>query len=201
MSCGATLGIGAMFCGECGARVVGGTSASQPTVPVSAIISTVPPGLVPERPVAPLPPAVVITAPPPASVAPAPAENAVDEDLDATIMSPRRGGSPWSIVTPDGTWLAIREPSVIGRAPRIPEGRAGLVLLPLIDDTKSLSKTHAVLTPDGDTFTVEDLGSTNGVIITTREGAVVDALPGVVTPLSVGSVLELGDFLLVVERS
>jgi len=123
----------------------------------------------------------------------------LDEDFDETIISPRRRAN-WYLVAPDGTRHPIRSGTVIGRAPTQPANRAAAEVLPLADVTKSLSKTHAYLEPNGESLTIEDLASTNGVIVRLKDGGETEAMPGDRLPLEPGTVVELGDYFLTVVR-
>ena len=178
----------------------------QPTVPVPRLIASVPDS---------------ITAPPPAPVA-APVASVVDDDdefdrtilvaptpvvdedddddLDRTILAPRKTPA-FTLTGPDGVVHQIRVATVIGRSPARPLHRPGIELLPLPDVTKSLSKSHAVVEPEGDTLTIEDLGSTNGVVILGDDGSEIDVPTGRRTPLATGTVLALGDYILTIGRT
>jgi hypothetical protein len=123
----------------------------------------------------------------------------LDEDFDETVISPRRHAS-WYLVAPDGTRHPIRSGTVIGRAPSAPLKRPTADLLSLADVTKSLSKTHAYLEPNGESLTIEDLASTNGVIVRAKDGGETEAMPGDRLALEPGSVVELGDYFLTVVR-
>jgi pSer/pThr/pTyr-binding forkhead associated (FHA) protein len=121
------------------------------------------------------------------------------DDFEATILAPRR--RPWTITGPDGIAHPIRVPTVIGRAPQRPLDRSDAEVLPLADPTKSLSKSHAIVELDADGFAITDLGSTNGIVILDAAGHEVMLPVGVRVPVDAGTRLELGDFVLVVDRS
>jgi hypothetical protein len=194
-----------MFCGECGAKVL--TSMTPP--PSAPVVAPTPPSAAVPPPPASQPtvsltvpvmpiPAFNLPIPAPRQVAPViPAE--LDEDFDETVISPRRHAS-WYLVAPDGTRHPIRSGTVIGRAPSLPLKRPTGDLLPLVDMTKSLSKTHAYLEPNGESLTIEDLASTNGVIVRAQDGGETEAMPGDRLALEPGSVVELGDYFLTVVR-
>ena len=44
----------------------------------------------------------------------------------------------------------------------------------MVDDTKTVSKSHAVLRLVGDTWVIEDSGSTNGSIVLDESGAEIE---------------------------
>jgi hypothetical protein len=127
------------------------------------------------------------------------AAQADDQFPDATIITPRRR-TGWFVVDPSGTRHPISNRTVFGRAPVRPATMQDAALLALTDPSKSLSKTHAVVTPTPHGLVIEDVGSTNGVIITSPDGAESTAAVGVETPLEPGSVLELGEFVLRIEH-
>jgi hypothetical protein len=163
-------------------------AAAQPTVPLRGLIDNLPLGLL-DRGAAP-PPA------PPATPAAAPVAAPDPEgDVEETVLAPRRTAT-WRIVTPAGERHAIRGATVIGRAPA---PREGATVLALADPSKSLSKSHALLDVVDDRLVIEDLGSTNGVIV--HDGTVeLDLPPGERTALAAGVTLELGEYTLGVER-
>lgn len=241
VTCGAELRPGAMFCGECGARVVKLVTpvdpvppAAAPAAPVlveparseSAIVDEpdddhpfwmpqptpavarytaqqsqptialpgLPFELTQERP-----------APEPQRSIPRFAPIDLDDDdgepeadFDETIVAPRR--LPWTITGPDGIPHQIRTATVIGRAPQRPGDRPTAALLALPDPTKSLSKSHAIFEPDGDSLLVIDVGSTNGVVIMEPDGSETVVPAGRRVPLGTGVNLELGDYTLVIGR-
>ena len=55
--------------------------------------------------------------------------------------------------------------------------------MPVSDETRTISKTHARLELHGGTWFVVDLDSTNGVVVVTEDGTEVDVAPGVREPL------------------
>ncbi|CAN5357891.1 hypothetical protein BH11ACT2_BH11ACT2_09020 [soil metagenome] len=172
-SCGADLREGAMFCGECGARVASVVAApAAPTVPIEPLHRTRAPGVQ-------LPLTI--------------------DDFEATVLAPRRRG--WVITGPDGVGHHIRVPTVIGRAPQRPDDRDDVQVLPLVDPGKSLSKSHAILEPDGDGLTIRDLGSTNGIVVVDASGNEVMLPTDTPIPVVAGTRFELGDFVLVVDRA
>lgn len=178
-NCGAELREGAMFCGECGARVSQALQYSpaiaQPTVPLQPLVwssTEVPPD--------PVPAAITF------------------DDFEATILAPRR--STWSLSGPDGVAHPIRLPTVIGRAPQRLADRDDVEVLPLVDPTKSLSKSHALLELDGDGLTIRDLGSTNGILLVDETNREVMLPVDIRVPVVAGTRFELGDFVLIIDR-
>ncbi|QYM77035.1 DUF5684 domain-containing protein [Leucobacter luti] len=127
-------------------------------------------------------PAVPTPAPAPAAAvaASAPASDAGgvlrddDEISDHTVVVPKR--ARWGLELPDGDTIElVGDDVVVGRKPTPLDGSTVLVVG---DPTRTLSKSHARLRRDGEGWTIEDLGSTNGIAV--LDGA------GNVTPLPSG---------------
>lgn len=98
-----------------------------------------------------------------------------EDELDRTVVVVRK--TRWGLELPDGEVLElVSDDVVLGRKPEAPEGAA---VLQIVDPTRTMSKTHARLRRDGESWTIEDLQSTNGV-------AVIDEL-GQATQIDVGS--------------
>lgn len=124
------------------------------------------------------------SAPPPRSV-PAPEEPSV---------------AGWRLTLDDGQSIAVTGALVLGRDPAQVASRPHAGLVPVHDPARSVSKTHAVIDPGGQTLSVTDLGSTNGVSITAPDGLVTDLDPGGHGFLESGSRLILGEFGVTVSR-
>jgi len=105
----------------------------------------------------------------------------------APTESPRRA---WALTFETGHRVEVTTSVLIGRDP---EGEAGseAALLPFDDPHRSLSKTHARLWCRGDELVVEDLDSTNGVVVV-RAGADHEVVPGTPFALAPGDELYLG---------
>ena len=116
------------------------------------------------------------TAPDVAPAAPAPAAPTpvhIDEDDERTVISRSKRPS-WLLTLPDGSDEAITASTVIlGRSPSAPAGSDAQVIA-VVDDTKTVSKSHAVLRLVGDTWVIEDSGSTNGSIVLDESGAEIE---------------------------
>lgn len=85
----------------------------------------------------------------------------------AATMHP---ATPLMLVAKDGTTVPLHGPTLIGRSPIGPP-RGGLFLISIHDFSQTVSKTHALLEPEGNTVRVRDLGSTTGTrIYTPRSG-------------------------------
>lgn len=94
--------------------------------------------------------------------------------FDRTVVVSR---ARWELVLPDGHALEIAgDDTIVGRKPQAPEGVSTLLIA---DPTRTLSKSHARLRRVGESWTVEDLGSTNGLLLITDSGAERPLEPGV----------------------
>ena len=102
----------------------------------------------------------------------------------------------WKLRLPDGgATVALDAAVLIGRNPAASADWPQATLLPVVDLTKSVSKTHALLEVDGGALWVHDLDSTNGVYIVVGDD-VVEAVPGTRSAVPEGSDLELGEFVM-----
>lgn len=122
--------------------------------------------------------------------APRPARSAVaaqhalaeipDEDVfDLTVVGTRKR-TMWSLVPPQGARILLTaDVAILGRRPAFDPAFAGAQLVPVTDDTRTVSKTHARLERRGEDWVVIDLHSTNGVILIDDADEEVDATPGV----------------------
>ena len=155
---------------------------AQPAEPVASIfmdpVAQTPVLL--ETPAAPTPTPTPAPAPAAAVAASAPASDAGgvlrddDEISDHTVVVPKR--ARWGLELPDGDTIElVGDDVVVGRKPTPLDGSTVLVVG---DPTRTLSKSHARLRRDGEGWTIEDLGSTNGIAV--LDGA------GNVTPLPSG---------------
>jgi hypothetical protein len=108
-------------------------------------------------------------------------------DVDATRASVPRALA--QLVWDDGTRMAVYGPTLFGRNPARAEGVA---VVPVRDETLSLSKTHFEIGGDADGAWVRDLHSTNGTAIV-RAGMRERLAPDARTPLRAGDRIEFGD--------
>lgn len=92
-----------------------------------------------------------------------------------------------------GDSVLVRGQVVIGRAPAVERFDDDAVALRVPSPGHDISRTHALVLPDGDRLHVVDLHSTNGTILATGDGEPFELDPGVPTPLPIGSVIDLGD--------
>lgn len=113
-----------------------------------------------------------------------PAVASLEPNVAPAVSLPAATPAPtqWVIETEAGDIVPLPGDDItIGRQPK---ATADSTPLALNDATKTLSKTHARLRRDAsrDTWTVEDLASTNGVAVVTRQ-VEHELQPNVVTPL------------------
>ena len=90
------------------------------------------------------------------------------DDLDRTVVVSRKAAPKWVLELPDGTELLLENDNIVGRRP---EAIGGAHTVSVPDPTRTLSKSHARLRFDGETWRVEDLGSTNGLVLVSDAGA------------------------------
>ena len=88
---------------------------------------------------------------------------------DRTIVVPRARAEVWELVLPSGESYELAADVVVGRRPEPVDGSE---VLPIPDSTRTLSKSHARLRRDGEQWVVEDLGSTNGLVLLHEAGEV-----------------------------
>lgn len=122
---------------------------------------------------------------------PAIAETPVE---DTRVAAPPR----WAFVLPDGARVALDAPVLLGRDPAGIPQRPGATLLPVADDGKTVSKTHALLEPSPEGVRVHDLHSTNGVAIDTAAGRQL-VTPGGEAVAPSGATVMLGSFAIRIE--
>ncbi|WP_394685430.1 DUF5684 domain-containing protein [uncultured Microbacterium sp.] len=130
-----------------------------------------------------------------------PAASAEDDfdALDRTVVT-RRKRIPWALVPPSGTPVDLTSAVVIlGRRPGPDSAYPDAQLVPISDETRTVSKTHARLELRGDTWYVTDLHSTNGVLFATLMGTEVEAPPG--EEIEAGERFFLGDAEVRLSRS
>jgi hypothetical protein len=134
--------------------------------------------------------------------APAAAEPEADGIVEETVFAPRRpAGARWRLTLATGEVHPLVARAVAGRAPRAPEGWQDAALVTIEDPDRTVSKTHAGFSVEGDVVYVTDLASTNGVAIVLSDGS--ESVPdaGVATAIPEGADVELGSFAIRVERA
>jgi hypothetical protein len=99
----------------------------------------------------------------------------------------------WSLVLPDGRRVLLDGPVLLGRDPAPLADRPTARRIALLDSSKTVSTTHALLEPADGRIRVVDLFSTNGVAITSDAVRIVLA-PGGERAVSLDALVELGEF-------
>ncbi|MFG6493241.1 DUF5684 domain-containing protein [Microbacterium sp. P03] len=121
-------------------------------------------------------------------------ESPLDDDddvFDETVVAVRRR-AVWHLSPPLGAPIAVTsDVLILGRRPATDPDFPDAQLVPISDETRTMSKTHARLELRGDEWVIIDLDSTNGVVLLRDDGAEEDAAPGVAEP--VGTSFLLGD--------
>ncbi|MBD7958263.1 FHA domain-containing protein [Microbacterium sp. Sa4CUA7] len=121
------------------------------------------------------------------------ADAPADDDVfpDHTVVA-RRRRVPWMLQPAAGSPIDLRSDVVIvGRQPAADPAYRTAQLVAVVDDTRTVSKTHARLELRGDRWIVTDLGSTNGVMLPTLMGTEIEAEAG--AELAPGERFLLGD--------
>lgn len=109
-------------------------------------------------------------------------------------------GPGWSAVLDDGAVLTLAGSVLLGRDPAAGAGDPAAVTVPIVDEARSVSKTHLLLDVGPAGVSVTDRHSTNGVVVLTA-GVELPCVPGVPTPVPDGSTVRFGDRSLIVRRT
>lgn len=126
----------------------------------------------------------------PAGETDAEAESDAD-DVDQTVMV-RRKKVTWQLIPASGEPIALSaEVVILGRRPSADGAFPRAQLVPVPDQARTVSKTHARLELRGERWLITDLGSTNGVLLHTLMGEEIEIEPG--TELDAGERFYLGD--------
>ena len=121
-----------------------------------------------------------------------------DGDFDATVIVRKRSAS-WTITPEAGAAIALTGDVVIlGRNPSANTQTSGAQLVALDDPSKTVSKSHARITRDGDAWSIVDLKSTNGVYLLDAAGTETELEAGVSTPLTES--FKLGDLVVRISK-
>ncbi|MRH29959.1 FHA domain-containing protein [Microbacterium sp. SYP-A9085] len=122
------------------------------------------------------------------------AESAFDE----TILAARRR-TAWMLVPPLGAPIAItQDVLILGRRPSFDPAFPAAQLVPIADETRTMSKTHARLELRDGTWVITDLDSTNGVVLIDLDGTEIEVAPG--RPMPIVERFLLGDAELALAR-
>lgn len=146
----------------------------------------------PPAPSAPVPaaPAPAPAAPPAPAAAPAPVAFVsveAEDDLEDTRISVP--GHRLVFTWDDGTRVSVSRRTIFGRNPAPEEGAT---LVPVRDETLSLSKTHFEAAAETSGGWVRDRHSTNGMTIV-RDGQRIACPAGQRVPIRLGDAIEIGD--------
>ncbi|KJQ53301.1 RDD family protein [Microbacterium sp. SA39] len=147
-----------------------------PSAPPAPSIPTVPP--------APAVPVPTVTAP--ESQAPAPTAPESEDIEDTRISIP---GHRLVFTWDDGTRVSVSRRTIFGRNPAAEDGA---VVVPVRDETLSLSKTHFEAAAESSGGWVLDRHSTNGTTLV-RDGQRIACPAGQRVPVRLGDAIEIGD--------
>jgi hypothetical protein len=104
----------------------------------------------------------------------------------------------WILTQEHGAPIPLTErAALLGRSPAASPS-PGVQLVEIADYDKSVSKTHARLVLTGETWSIIDLSSTNGVYLPTSDGQELELEPGVETVL--GESFRLGDVTITLRK-
>ncbi|WP_413316918.1 RDD family protein [Agrococcus sp. 1P02AA] len=123
-------------------------------------------------------------------------EVVADDDLDVTRARSRAPRAVAILAFDTGDRFAITGAALIGRNPAPAAGEEVEHLLPIVDDTRSISKTHLLITAVP--LAAVDRASTNGSSVI-RGGAERPLAPGEPFALEPGDVVRFGDCTVAVE--
>ncbi|WP_448810969.1 RDD family protein [Agromyces bauzanensis] len=126
------------------------------------------------------------------SAAPAPVPVPVPVPAPAPAPAPRPGAAEWTLVFDDGTRVAASASGLLGRNPAPAPGESPGQLVPLVDESMRISKTHASYGVDDAGFWVLDRSSKNGTFVEPAGGSAARLAPGVRTPVPAGARVALG---------
>ncbi|WP_308195869.1 RDD family protein [Microbacterium aurugineum] len=157
------------------------------------------PAPAPVMPPAPAPAAQPVPAPEPPVPAPA-AVPAVPADVPAVPADAPNVpvGVRAILVLDTGERVEVRGTTLFGRSPSAAAGEGEALLVPVVDDTRSVSKTHIAVMPARRGVFIVDRASTNGSAIV-RDGVETALAAGHPAELRTGDTVRFGDRFLQVE--
>lgn len=129
----------------------------------------------------------------PVRIMPRSGELAPNQGEQWRFTASRALNAPIVLTLDNGMAFSLVGPTVIGRNPSQIEGSSHLLQLP--DLTRTVSKSHALLEPQGGMLWVTDLGSMNGTAVAEDGGELEPLPPHVRTVVRLGATLEFGDRL------
>ncbi|WP_460776121.1 DUF5684 domain-containing protein [Microbacterium sp. GXF7504] len=93
----------------------------------------------------------------------------MSDAVDDTVIAVRKRPA-WALQLPDGSSVDLTVDAVVlGRRPAPVHAAPGAQLVEVVEETRTVSKTHALLRRQGEAWLVSDLGSTNGVVVDDTE--------------------------------
>ena len=92
-----------------------------------------------------------------------------------------------------GERVPLRGSIFVGRDPESRDADDKSTFIPIVDSDRSVSKTHLVLRSNEGVTTVEDLGSTNGTLVTEPNGSELRVEPGTAIAVPEGAIVTFGD--------
>jgi len=107
-----------------------------------------------------------------------------------------RAARAWTLVLGPGEEIGLDGAVLLGRNPAPSDAAPAARLVRVTDPAKSVSKTHALLVPDGGALLVHDIGSTNGVYVVEPGREAVEVRVDHPLRLSGPADLELGSHVL-----
>lgn len=114
----------------------------------------------------------------------------------AASARPERAAGPeprgFVLVFDDGTRIAPAALGLLGRSPTPAPGEDVAQLVPLVDESMRISKTHAAFGVDTGGFWVLDRASRNGTVVATPDGSETRLVPGERSPVATGARVVLG---------
>ena len=94
------------------------------------------------------------------------------------------------LIFPDGAFVALDVPVVVGREPVAPSDLPGAIAVAIAD--MSVSKTHALIEWSGGSLWITDLNSSNGTELVFADGTETRLSPGIPTVLAGGVTIRVG---------
>jgi uncharacterized RDD family membrane protein YckC len=167
--------------------------------PSTELITAVP-GRATSHPVEP-PPVQDPIAPQLTSPEPLVSQDSGDEPFDHTRMATRSTAPnpKWQLTFDDDRTLPLDGPLIVGRNPSVAPDESGAAVLALVDEDRSVSKTHLRIDVRDGGVVVTDRHSTNGVSVHTGTSTN-HCVPGVPTAVPDGSTVRFGDREFIVRR-
>ncbi len=106
----------------------------------------------------------------------------------------------WMVMLDDGREIEVSGLVLLGRNPQPRAGEEDAQLIKVVDETRTVSKSHLALGVDGNGMYVMDRGSTNGSTVTNQDGSSQPCLAGDLVAVHPGTVVSFGDHWLEVRR-